>query len=67
MIDYDYFFDKAQRQYENQMPERDKMEPLFECDCCGDGIFCGEGYFCINETCYCEKCVSHYIAEKGDE
>ena len=30
----DYFYEQAQRQYDNQLPDRYNSEPLFECECC---------------------------------
>lgn len=58
--------DDAQRRYDSEVPDRYNAEPLFECAVCGDEIYSGEGYFCINDKCFCERCVSHYIAGRED-
>lgn len=53
----DYFFDEAQRQYENALPDRYTCEPVYDCDGCGSGIYNGDEYVEIDGNRYCEKCV----------
>lgn len=61
----DYFFENTQKWYDNALPERYDEEPLFECDCCGEGIFDGEEYYEAGDCRYCLCCVSKRVAE-GD-
>ena len=61
----DYFFEEAQRAYDNQLPDRYTEEPLFECDYCGNEIFLGEEYWEIGDLCYCENCAQKRTA--GEE
>lgn len=58
--------DIAYRQYENKLPERYDEEPLFHCQCCGEGIFIGEFYFMVSNDVYCNNCVTERIAERED-
>lgn len=61
----DYFFEEAQRAYDNQLSDRYTEEPLFECDYCGNEIFLGEDYYLVGIACVCENCVSRRVAERG--
>ena len=56
----DYFFEEAQRAYDNQLPDRYTEEPLF----CDDEIFLGEDYYLVGIACVCENCVSRRVAER---
>lgn len=60
----DYFFEEAQRAYDNQLPDRYTEEPLFECDYCGNEIFSGEDYYLVGIACVCENRVSRRVAER---
>lgn len=62
----DYFYEQAQRQYDNQLPDRYNSDPLFECECCGDEIFLGEDYYLVGIACVCENCVSRRVAEREE-
>jgi hypothetical protein len=47
------------------MPEEEQEQPIFNCDCCGNGIYLGETYFIVGQDVYCNNCVYERIARKG--
>lgn len=44
------------------MPEEEQEQPIFNCDCCGNGIYLGETYFIVGQDVYCNNCVYERIA-----
>lgn len=42
-------------------------EPIYECECCGHGVYKGEEYFTINNKLYCMDCLNVEIAGDEDE
>lgn len=63
----DWFFDMAQKQYENALPDRYTRKPRYECDNCGEGIFSGDEYVEIGDGRYCEECIKRYTYTAEEE
>ena len=47
------------------VPEAPEPEAIYICECCGDGIYAGDGYYDFLDGAWCEECVreQYRIAE----
>ena len=47
-------------------PEAPEPDAIYICECCGDGIYAGDGYYDFLDGIWCEECVreQYRIAEE---